>query len=91
MGGSEKADWPAWWDWELELSSHVLKRMIDRRFSEVDLRGMMSAAMDLREDREAGRWVVETSHEGQLWEVLVEPDPADELLVVITAYPVEPP
>jgi hypothetical protein len=52
---------------------------------------MMSVAMNLREDREAGRWVVETSHDGRRWEVIVEPDPPDQLLVVITAYPVESP
>ncbi len=89
MGGPRKTDWPAWWEWELEFSSHVLKRMVDRGFSEIDLRGMMSAAMDLREDHEPGRWVVETSHESRSWEVIVEPDTADQLLVVITAYPVE--
>lgn len=89
MGSSRKTDWPTWWDWELELSSHVLKRMVDRRFSEVELRGMMSVAMNLRADYEPGRWVVETSHESRAWEVIVEPDSADQLLVVITAYPVE--
>ena len=91
MGGSRKTDWPAWWDWELELSSHVLKRMVDRCFSEVDLRCMMAFAMDLREDDEPGRWVVETSHESRPWEVIVEPDPQAQLLVVITAYPLELP
>lgn len=65
--------------------------MVDRRFSEVDLRSMMSVAMDLHEDHEAGRWVVETSHDARRWEVIVEPDPTDQLLVVITAYPVESP
>jgi hypothetical protein len=24
--------WPAWWEWELELSPHVGKRMEDRGF-----------------------------------------------------------
>ncbi|MBI4582976.1 MAG: DUF4258 domain-containing protein [Planctomycetes bacterium] len=91
MGGSRKPDWPVWWDWELELSSHVLKRMVDRRFSEVDLRGMMASAMNLREDEEPGRWVVATSHESRPWEVIVEPDPEAKLLVVITAYPLESP
>jgi len=31
---------------------------------------------------------VETSHGSRSWEVIVEPDPEDRLLVVITAYPV---
>jgi hypothetical protein len=91
MSGSRRTEWPAWWDWELELSSHILKRMVDRGFSEVDLRSMMSVAMNLREDHEPGRWVVETSRDARRWEVIVEPDSAEELLVVITAYPVESP
>ena len=33
----EKRDWPPWWDWELDLKSHVLERMEDRHFTEVDL------------------------------------------------------
>ncbi len=65
------------------------KQELIERFSEVDLRSMMSAAINLREDHEPGRWVVETSHESRLWEVIVELDSADQLLVVITAYPVE--
>jgi hypothetical protein len=63
--------------------------MVDRRFSEVDLRSMMEAAMDLRENDAPGRWVVATFHEGTPWEVIVEPDQQDKLLVVITAYPLE--
>jgi len=86
MSSARRTEWPAWWNWELELSSHLLKRMIDRRFSEVDLRSMMESAMNLREDEEPGRWIVETSHESQPWEVVVEPDLDDQLLVVITAY-----
>lgn len=90
MESSRRTDRPAWWDWELELSSHVLKRRIDRRFSEVDLRSMMAPAMSFREDDEPGRWVVEI-HESRPWEVIVEPDPDAELLVVIAAYPSESP
>ena len=33
--------WPEWWDWELELSPHLLKRMLDRGFTESDLRRML--------------------------------------------------
>jgi len=89
MGRAEEAGWPTWWDWELELSSHVLKRMVDRGFSEVHLRTMIESAEGLHEDEEAGRWVAETWHESRPWEVIVEPDGADQLLVVITAYPIE--
>ena len=84
-------EWPEWWKWELELSSHLLKRMVDRGFSEIDLRLMMTHATELREDDEPGRWVLQTTHDSRPWEMVVEPDPADQLLVVITAYPVEQP
>jgi len=57
-------------------------------FSELDLRNMMTSAMNLHEDHEPGRWVVETTHESRPWAVVVEPDAVDDLLVVITAYPV---
>jgi hypothetical protein len=91
MTSLENASWPEWWEWELEFTSHVLKRMIDRRFSEIDLRSMLEEATSLREDDEPGRWVVETSHDSRSWEVIVEPDRAEQLLVVVTAYPVESP
>jgi hypothetical protein len=83
-----ESSWPAWWDWELELSTHALKRMIDRDFSEVDLRRMLAEATDLRADIEAGRWVAVTTHTSRPWEVILEPDESLELLVVVTAYPV---
>jgi hypothetical protein len=39
-----RPEWPGWWDWELELSPHLLKRMTDRRFTEIDLRRMLERA-----------------------------------------------
>jgi len=84
------AQWPFWWDWQLEFSPHVLKRMLDRGFSEVDLRLMMEQATWCHEDQEPGRWIVETKHDYRSWQVIVEPDMADEILVVVTAYSVEP-
>jgi len=91
MSAIRKTDWPTWWYWELEFSPHLLKRMVDRNFSEVDLRSMMSSAIRLREGDEPGRWLVESSVGARSWRVIVEPDTADELLVVITAYPVDRP
>ncbi|HAK96268.1 MAG TPA: hypothetical protein DCM87_15075 [Planctomycetes bacterium] len=82
------AIWPEWWQWQLELSSHLLKRMLDRSFSEIDLRLMMDRARGLRKASEPGRWIVETNHDSMPWEVAVEPDKTDRLVVVITAYPV---
>ncbi len=81
-------EWPEWWHWELDLSPHVLKRMGDRRFTEVDLRRMLERASGYREDVVEGRWVIETRHRGKAWEVIVEPDRERLLLVVVTAYPV---
>jgi len=34
-------DWPTWWDWDIDLTPHVLKRMVDRGFSEIELRLML--------------------------------------------------
>ena len=62
--------------------------MEDRRFSEVDLRGMLERAQGWRQDVVEGRCVIETKHRRRAWEVIVEPDDAVELLVVVTAYPV---
>jgi hypothetical protein len=80
--------WPAWWDWELELTPHVLKRMVDREFTEVDLRQMLEDASSIRHDVEEGRWLIASRHRGRPWEIVVEPDEAERVLVVITAYPV---
>jgi hypothetical protein len=65
----------------------LLKRMDDRRFTELDLRRMLERATGYRPDVE-GRWVIETRHRRRPWEVIVEPDQERQLLVVVTAYPV---
>jgi hypothetical protein len=79
---------PEWWSLELELSSHVEDRMIDRGFSEADLRLMMEVADGVRADGSTGRWIVETVHLGDAWEVAIEPDELKQVIVVITAYKV---
>jgi hypothetical protein len=82
-----KVDWPEWWSWELDCSNpHLAKRMIDRGFNETDLREMLQRATGYRTDAEPGRWVIETSHDGKSWEVIVEPDAIAKLLIVVTAY-----
>jgi hypothetical protein len=78
--------WPTWWDWELELSSHLFKRMAEREFSEIEVRRMLSIATGLHRDVVPGRWVIETRHKRKPWEVIVEPDADAQVLVVITAY-----
>ncbi len=83
------SDWPDWWSWELDCSNpHLAKRMIDRSFNEVDLRDMLQRAAEYRVDQTSGRWVVSTTHCGESWEVVVEPQAAEKLLVVVTAFPV---
>lgn len=80
--------WPEWWQWELEITAYLEKRMLDRDFGEVDLRAMLEKATDYQPDVVEGRWVIQTKHNRQKWEVIVEPDEPEELLVVVTAYPV---
>ena len=84
-----RAKWPQWWQWELEVSSHIENRMEDRTFSEIVLRAMLHDATGYRSDIVEGRWVIETRHGGAPWEVVVEPDSDDKTLVAVTAYPVE--
>lgn len=67
-------DWPEWWDWELELCPHLLKRMGDRRFTGIELRRMLERATGYREDVVDGRWAIETGHRRRVWEVIVELD-----------------
>jgi hypothetical protein len=77
---------PEWWSWELELTSHVEKRMEDRGFTEVDLRQMLDNAQSWKPDVPAGRFVIECPFRRRKWHVIVEPDAAERLIVVITAY-----
>ena len=82
-------EWPQWWSWELELSPHLLKRMVDRSFNEADLRLMLENATGYHENHEEGRWAIESKHEGRPWEIIVEPVPEEQILVIVTAYPVD--
>jgi hypothetical protein len=62
--------------------------MVDRQFSEVDLRRMLEYATGLREDTVEGRWIAEVRHGKHPWEVILEPDLDARLIVVVTAYPI---
>ena len=84
----KKLSWPEWWGWEIEFTPHLLKRMEDRNFNEVDLREMLERSKSYKKDIVEGRWVIETVHERHLWEIIVEPDDFENLLVIVTAYPV---
>jgi hypothetical protein len=63
--------------------------MEDRRFNEIELRQMLERASGHRRDVVADRWIIETQHARRPWEVIVEPLTPEQLLLVITAYPVE--
>ena len=80
-------EWPAWGDWELELSSHLLKRMVQRDFNEVDLRQMFQNASEYLSDVEEGRWIIRSKYRRRPWKIIVEPDFEREVLVVVTAFP----
>ncbi len=57
-----QSDWPEWWHWELELSPQLLKRMVDRGFSEAELRTMLHDATAHRPDVEPGRSAIDVRH-----------------------------
>jgi hypothetical protein len=87
-----EVQWPDWWEWELDLSlRHLRTRMVQREFSETDLRTMLEDATGYHEDDDdPRRYVIETQFNGDPWEVVVEPLADDETLVVITAWRQEP-
>lgn len=63
--------------------------MEDRGFNEVDLRRMLEHASGHAPDIVGGRFVIDARHGGQSWAIIVEPDEGRQLLVVVTAYPVD--
>jgi hypothetical protein len=58
-------------------------------FTEVDLRRMLEKATGHRRDTVARRWIIETRHSRREWEVVLEPLMTEQLVLVVTAYPVE--
>jgi hypothetical protein len=77
---------PPWWDWPLELTPHIKRRMRQRRFSETDLRSMLATSVRLAPDAEDGRFLVECRLGREHWDVVVEPDFDRCILWAITAY-----
>ena len=86
--GATMSNWPDWWSWEIRLSDHVLLRMGQRDFSEADLRAMLDDASGVLPDADPGRWLVLTQFRGVAWNVVLEPDRAEAIIVVITAFEV---
>lgn len=89
FGGPKRASFPGWWKWEIEFTPHLEKRMEDRGFTEVDLRFMLEHATSYRPSEVESRFVIATRFRGRPWEVVVEPDDVEHLLVVVTAYGVD--
>jgi hypothetical protein len=82
-------EWPHWWQWELGLTPHLLKRMVDRQFNEAELRQMLETPRGYRPSEDAGRFIIETVFGSRAWEVVVEPVEEERILLVITAYAVQ--
>ncbi len=82
-------EWPEWWNHELVLSPHMIERMQEREFSELDLRTMLNDARGYQPSVVSGRFLIESRHARQRWEIVVEPDELERTLIVITAYGVE--
>jgi hypothetical protein len=82
-------NWPEWWNWEIEITPHAEKRMIQRNFNELELRQMIYGARNYKNDIEDGRFKLLTQFKNEEWEVIVEPDYEENLLVIITAYSIE--
>ena len=91
MVSNPQLDPPYWWHWDLVLTPHVEARMEERRLSEIELRRMLADSTDLAPARMPGRYVARARHRGRPWGVVLEPDEADGLLYVVTAYPREQP
>jgi hypothetical protein len=81
-------NFPAWWSWELECSDHLVLRMGQRDFNAADIRIMLEDASAIVPDAEPGRWLVLTKFRGVAWNVILEPDQAESIIVVITAFEV---
>ena len=65
------------------------KEVIDSARPHETLYPRIAENLGYKRDVVEGRWVIETRHGRKDWEVIVEPDNAQRLLVVVTAYPVE--
>ena len=81
------ADPPAWWNWDLRITQHAESRMEQRGLAEIELREMLERAASLAPDVVEARFVALCSHPGRPWEVILEPDEHEQVVNVITVYP----
>jgi hypothetical protein len=66
-----------------------MERMQERNFTEIDLRTMLDDAMTYRPSLVPGRFVIEAVRGVEKWEIIVEPDEYEAVLIAVTAYWVE--
>ncbi len=78
--------WPQWWMYEVVISPHVIERMQERGFTEIDLRMMLDDATGFHPSTMPGRFCIEAAHDSERWEIVVEPDELEQTLIVVTAY-----
>ena len=71
------------------LSPHLLERMHERTFTELELRAMLDEAEGYRPSITSGRFLIATRRERERWEIVVEPDEREEVLIIVTAYKVQ--
>lgn len=72
----------------LNTSKHVC---LSAAFQILKLRTMLDRALELVPGSRAGRWLVQTRHANRPWVVVVEPDPDERLLYVVTVHPQDKP
>jgi hypothetical protein len=60
--------------------------MVERGFSETELRLLLEDAHTLHRDTEPGRWAVLSRRGAADWKIIVEPDAWACVLVVVTAW-----
>jgi gluconate kinase len=82
-------NWPEWWFWDVEITPHIEKRMLQRDFNEIELRQMLHSAKYFEKDIVDGRFKILTDFKKNEWEIIVDPDYEENLLVIITAYSTE--
>lgn len=81
---------PYWWGWPLEFPEHVRRRMRERSFCETDVRRMLFQPLEISASSGVERWAVNSRLDGRTWRIILEPDLAARVIVVVTAYPLEP-
>ena len=78
--------WPEWWEWELAFTGHARRRMEERGIIEVELRAMLQQARGYSPNVVVNRFMIEVTRQGRPWIVIVEPDPEEHRLVIVTTY-----